>query len=500
MRKSIFIGLTWFALGVWAQAPKITGFTTGVPGDTTYGPGTFLIIFGTFAHPSAGRDYTITAGGQTSGINVAANAVFIAANIPSNAAPGPTNLVITYLGQASNPLPITIAPVAPAIQGVSYTVGGATDPPGITFVPFRDAANYQAAVTPASPAAIGQALQIHVTGLGSNLAPAVAPQVTVAGQNATILQADPGTGTGTGNETIYFTVPRTAPNGIDPVVVTVAGTPSMPYSLPVGTGPAVGQVLNGASFGSAGVVAPGAIVSVFGAGFGSQNNLSAFPNTSVNGVSVLFGATAAPIFALAGPGGQINVLVPTELPSTGTVDLSVQTPGGASAPQTLTLAPAAPGIFYYGDPLVPSRRNAVAVTANTAWIAMPLSLAASLGVPATCGGPAVLCAQPAKRGGYLQIYVTGLGKATPNGDPNGAALATGSVAPAGGSPLYQTVAAPVVLIGGQNAPVLFSGVAPGYNGLYQVDVQIPANIAAGDDVPLQLSIAGVSDSATLAIQ
>ncbi|MBS1858747.1 MAG: hypothetical protein JST11_25475 [Acidobacteria bacterium] len=189
------------------------------------------------------------------------------------------------------------------------------------------------------------------------------------------------------------------------------------------------------------------------------------------------------IVALRVPSGQINVLVPTELPSTGTVDLTVQTPGGASAPQTLTPAPAAPGIFYYGDPLVPSRRHAVAVTARTAWIAIPLSPAASPGVPATCGSAAALCAQPARRGGYPQSYVTGLAKATPNGEPNGAALATGSVAPASGSPLKQTVAAPAVTIGGQPATVLFSGVAPGYNGLYRVDVQIPANIAAGDDVP-----------------
>jgi uncharacterized protein (TIGR03437 family) len=100
----------------------------------------------------------------------------------------------------------------------------------------------------------------------------------------------------------------------------------------------------------------------------------------------------------------------------------------------------------------------------------------------------------------LQIYVTGLGKATPGGDPNGAVLPTGTLAPGSGNPLYETVAAPTVMIGGQPAPVLFSGVGPGYNGLYQVDVQIPANITPGSDVPLVITIAGASDSATVAIQ
>jgi uncharacterized protein (TIGR03437 family) len=284
-------------------------------------------------------------------------------------------------------------------------------------------------------------------------------------------------------------------------MATVSGVASNSVGIPVGSGPEVGSVLNGASFASPGVVAPGSIVSVFGAGFGTQNNLSAFPSTSVNGVSVLFGGTAAPIFALAGTSGQINVLVPTDLPTSGTVNLTVQTAGGSSAAQTLTLAAAAPGVFYYTDPLVLTRRNAVAVTANTAWIAMPASMAANLGLPTTCPTAAALCGQPAQPGGYLQIYVTGLGPATPGGAPDGAVLPTGTVAPISGNPLYETVVTPTVTIGGQPAPVLFSGVTPGYNGLYQVDVQIPAGVQPGNDVPLVIAVGqAVDSSTTVAIQ
>jgi uncharacterized protein (TIGR03437 family) len=292
------------------------------------------------------------------------------------------------------------------------------------------------------------------------------------------------------------------PLGIDPVVATIAGVASNTASLPVGAAPGIGSVLNGASFKSTGTVAAGSVVSVFGSGFGTQNNLSAFPNATVDSLSVMFGSTAAPIFALAATGGQINVLVPDELGSTGTVNVMVQDASGTSAAQTLNLAPAAPGIFFYADPLVPTRRNAVAVTANTAWIAMPLSLAATMGLPTNCSqvGAGTVCAQPATPGGYLQIYVTGLGQATPNGNPSGAVLPTGSVAPVSGNPLYETVATPAVMIGNQPATVLFSGIAPGYAGLYQVDVQIPANVTAGNDVPVQISIGGASDSATIAVQ
>ncbi|MBV9769429.1 MAG: hypothetical protein JOZ32_07650 [Bryobacterales bacterium] len=496
MRRTLLLML--FAPALWAQAPVITSFTTDIPGVTAVGPGTEIYILGTFTPHSAGRDYTITVGGQTGGINVADGADFISATIPAATPAGATTLVVTYQGQTSNAIPITIGVPVPLLEGVGVLISSATAPPQFTeYTPIMHNGT-GGSVTPTSPAALGEVLQVLVSGLGPDVAPAVSPTISVGGQNAQIDTVS--VVSGGGRETLYFTVPLGAPVGIDQVVVTVDGVPSNSVGIPVGAGPLVGMVLNGANFGSKNVIAPGSIVSVFGAGFGTQNNLSAFPSTSVNGVSVMFGTTAAPIFALAATVGQINVLVPTELPSTGTVDLSVQTSGGTSPPQTLNLAPAAPGIFYYTDPLVLTRHNAVAVTANTAWIAMPSSMAANLGLSTSCGTATTLCGQPAKPGAYLQIYATGLGKATPNGDPNGAVLPTGSLAPSSGNPLYETVEMPTVTIGGEQAQVVFSGVAPGYEGLYQVDVQIPSDIAAGNDVPLVITTGPAADSATIAIQ
>jgi len=93
-----------------------------------------------------------------------------------------------------------------------------------------------------------------------------------------------------------------------------------------------------------------------------------------------------------------------------------------------------------------------------------------------------------------------LGKATPEGDPNALALATGTVAPAGANPLYMTVQQPIVTIGGAPAQVQFSGIAPGFAGLYQVNVQIPAGIQTGDDVPITIAMPGSTvDKATIAV-
>jgi len=57
------------------------------------------------------------------------------------------------------------------------------------------------------------------------------------------------------------------------------------------------------------------------------------------------------------------------------------------------------------------------------------------------------------------------------------------------------------MIGGLPATVNFSGVAPGYAGLYQLDVQIPAGVSPGSDVPLTISVAGSeTDTSTIAVQ
>jgi uncharacterized protein (TIGR03437 family) len=479
-----------------AQPPKITSFVTLATLDNHIGPGSELVIFGNFTSPSAGRDYTITVGGQTTGINVAAGATLILATVPPTAPPGSQTLVISYLGQASNGLPIQVAAMAPEMGGYTASIGGGTPPQFLGYHPFKDGVTNNF-ILPNAPASRGQVLSTFVNGIGQNIPPGVAPQVTVAGQQANVVQA-----TGSpGNATVYFVVPNIAPLGVDPVVVTVAGVASNTAPLPVGSGPGIGSILNGASFGSPGVVAPGSIVSVFGAGFGSQDNFAVFPGTSANGLSVLFGSTAAPIFALAGAAGQVNAVVPMELPD-GPVDVTVKTSAATSAAFPVTVAPAAPGMFYYADPQLITRHNAVAVTANTAWLAMPLSMAATMGIPTNCAvlGAAKLCAQPAHPGDYLQLYVTGLGRATLNGAPNGALLATGSVAPANGNPLYLTVQMPTVTIGGQNAAVVFSGVAPGFAGLYQVDVQIPANAPVGDDIPVLLTSGGITDQATVALR
>jgi uncharacterized protein (TIGR03437 family) len=327
---------------------------------------------------------------------------------------------------------------------------------------------------------------------------AIQPSVLVGELTAPIGRA----GSSGTNVEVDFFVPTGAPMGFAPVFVNISNSRSNTVNIPIATQPIVTAVLNAGSFRSSGTVAPGSIVSIFGIGFGPTDNFTAFPSTNVNGTTVMFGTTPAPVFALATVEGQINALVPSELSTSGTAALTVVSTLGKSSTFTVNLAPAVPGMFYYTDPSVTSRRNAVALIGNTEWIAMPTSMAAGMGIPGNCATVSQLstCGQPAHVGDVLQVFVTGLGKATPEGDPNGLALATGVVAPASGNPLYMTVETPIVTIGGIPVPVQFCGIAPGFAGLYQVNVQVPSGVQTGDDVPITIGMPGSSvDSATIAV-
>jgi len=92
----------------------------------------------------------------------------------------------------------------------------------------------------------------------------------------------------------------------------------------------------------------------------------------------------------------------------------------------------------------------------------------------------------------LLIYCTGLGAVTNQPATGSAALS---------SLLSKTMTTPTVTIGGASADVQFSGLAPGFVGLYQVNAAVPAAAAKGNAVPVLLSIGGViSNTATIAVQ
>lgn len=243
------------------------------------------------------------------------------------------------------------------------------------------------------------------------------------------------------------------------------------------------SVVNDASFANGTVpLAPGTIAAIFGSNLddGSANASSSFGSngrllSTLGGATVTFNGTISAPLVSAFP-GQLNVQIPLELAKQTSASVQVTVGGKSSPPQTVPI-----GAFSLGIFTIPSGgkgQGAIQIS-NTATFAAPQG-----SIPGAQAGPV-------NPGQSITIFCTGLGAVT---DPP----ATG--APALSNPLSTTLTTPQVTIGGIPANVSFSGLAPGFVGLYQVNVQVPAGVAGGDAIPLVLSIGGVqSNTVTIAV-
>ena len=94
---------------------------------------------------------------------------------------------------------------------------------------------------------------------------------------------------------------------------------------------------------------------------------------------------------------------------------------------------------------------------------------------------------PVPAGGYILLYMTGGGPISPT-------LPDGAAAPS--SPLSLLTGNVQVSVGGKPARVTYAGVASGFAGLSQINVIVPAGLAAGDQ-PIVATVNGVSSNAGL---
>jgi uncharacterized protein (TIGR03437 family) len=230
-----------------------------------------------------------------------------------------------------------------------------------------------------------------------------------------------------------------------------------------------GGVVNAASYLAGAGLAPGSIASVFGAftqicPAGSTSiplpiSLSGLSMQSASGVQ-------APLFYASE--SQVNLQIPWELASQPETTLAATVNGQSGAGQTLSIAPFSPGIFATN-----SQGTGQGAILDTSYRLVDL---ANPAVPGTT---------------VISIYCTGLGQVT---NPP----ATGS--PALSQPLSWTVVTPTVTIGGVPATVTFSGLAPNFVGLYQVNALVPAAAPDGPQVPVVISMGGVdSNAVTIAL-
>ncbi len=200
------------------------------------------------------------------------------------------------------------------------------------------------------------------------------------------------------------------PAPINSLTLAVDGQPAANLTLHAGSAvPAITSVVNAASLAPA--LAPGTLALLTG--------------SHLTGAALKLGSAA--LAPLSVQDSQIQFVVPADT-ALGDATLSVTTAGGLQAVATISIVPAAPGIFAGGI---------------------------------------------AQSQDFLEIYCTGLGN---------------------------TGTAPLVFIGATPAQPVFYGPAPGLAGIQQVNVQIPATVARGQQ-PVVLSIASVpSNSINVVVQ
>jgi len=236
-----------------------------------------------------------------------------------------------------------------------------------------------------------------------------------------------------------------------------------------------GGVVDAASYSSRNGLAPGSIVSVFGRNLSaSVQSVSTIPlPVQLAGASLNVGGVYAPLFFASD--GQVNAQIPVELAPDSRVQVfweyRLEGSGNqqAAVPQSILITSAAPSIF----------------TTN--------QQGTGQGAILHRDGQLADNRVPAKAGEIMQVFCTGLGATQP-------VVRSGQPGP-WSEPLARVVMPVTATVGGKPAVVHFAGLAPGFVGLYQVNVQVPEGIGPGSGVPLTLTQNSVaSNTVTIAIQ
>jgi uncharacterized protein (TIGR03437 family) len=223
-------------------------------------------------------------------------------------------------------------------------------------------------------------------------------------------------------------------------------------------------IVNAATF-VGGAVAPGEMVTIFGAELGpeqiahSKYDFSGYLENYAGDTRVFFDGIQAPL--VYSSKNQVSAVVPYEVSATTAVRVEYQ--GRRSNVVRLAVAPAAPGLFAFA--------GAQAAVVNQ-------------------DGSFNSTTNPARRGEIVTLFATGGGYTTPRS-------VTGKLPKAEAWPVPEGAVS--VSFGGIPGEVVFSG---SKTGVLQINVRVPAAAPAGEAVPVVLHIGSFQSSGerTLALQ
>ena len=214
-------------------------------------------------------------------------------------------------------------------------------------------------------------------------------------------------------------------------------------------------VRDAAEYGPA--LAPGGLVAAFGWNLATGDAAAgSLPLPGVLGGTVArWNGTPLPLLFVSRH--QVNLQLPFVAPAEGV--LRLESPYGVTESR-LRLRDAAPAIFHL-------------VTETGRWPAITRA-----------GGALVTAADPARAGEWVTVYLTGLG------------LVSTAVAAGTPSPVAEATVRVRAVVAGVDCPVQYAGLTPGFAGLYQVNLRLPAGTTGALTLRLE---AGGAASAPLTI-
>jgi uncharacterized protein (TIGR03437 family) len=221
--------------------------------------------------------------------------------------------------------------------------------------------------------------------------------------------------------------------------------------------PQVTALSNGASFMPGGVAA-GELVAITGFNLGPAAGVEAAPDaagrypTVLANTQVLVDGVAAPLTYVSER--QINAVIPFGVQGRTTARLQVISNGATANQLDLSVVDAAPGIFLFD-----ASGQAAALNQDGTYNARM---------------------NGAEPGSIVTLYATGAGQMD-------VSMTDGRVVV--GQPFPRPLLPVGVRIGGRVADVLYAGAAPGLiSGVLQVNARVPADVARGQMVPIQLIV------------
>jgi uncharacterized protein (TIGR03437 family) len=416
----------------------------------------------------------VTAGtGQTSGASIGFSVTATTnkggnwLSVTPTAATTPATLTATIdsggLAVGTYPGTITITPTAGSVQLVPVTLNVINPqtltaaPTSVTFTYPQGTPNPQAqtvTVTSSAGPALSLSTAVTTTDNGNWLSVSPTGGTTPLALSISVNPAGLAQKTYTGTITVSASDDSVTPLPI-PVTLTV-----------ITGGPNITSVVNAASF-VAGPVAPGEFVTIYGSGLGPAEGAATTStgtiSTGLADTQVFFASFFAPILFTSA--GQVNVIVPYQLATKSSTNLTVWYKGTASAGDDLRVVDSVPGIFVLN--------------------------AAGQGAIVNQDGTVNSASNGAAIGSVVSIYATGQGEINPPG-VNGAIATSASPQP---PPLPVTVE-----IGGLPATVQYAGSAPGApDGFMQVNATVPAGVPTGKSVPIVISVGTASSQAGVTI-